>query len=256
MTSRGREPHAPSPACFLGPHFFGPDDSQFFQTFNRNKRSIALDLKQPAARDACLELAKKSDVLVYNIRPQAMARLRLSYVEVCRANPRIIYAGCFGYSQRGPYAAKAAYDDMIQGASGLPWLLQKQGAAEPRYAPMIVADRSVGQQVAIAATLRQRSGRAPVHFIPLPRAYRHCPHSADFRSQPPGPRRTDHKRRRLRLLHVARRLHRCIRDQPPGRAVRSGRPVRRDAHAVRLDDPGRGGGGRRSRLTRRRGRAG
>jgi crotonobetainyl-CoA:carnitine CoA-transferase CaiB-like acyl-CoA transferase len=138
---------------------------------NRNKRSIVLDLKQAAARDACLALAAKADVLVYNIRPQAMARLRLSYDEVRKVNPRIIYAGCFGYSQRGPYAAKAAYDDLIQGASGLPYLLQRQGAAEPRYAPMIVADRSVGQQVASAVSAalyhREKTGKGQRVDVPM-----------------------------------------------------------------------------------------
>src|SRR5258706_5930790 len=124
-----------------------PGMGSIFLNTNRNKRSIVLDLKQDAARDACLELAKRSDVLVYNIRPHAMARLKISYEDVTNVNPTIIYVGCFGFSQRGPYAAKAAYDDMSQGAAGLPWLLKKQGAAEPRYAPMIVADRSVGQQV-------------------------------------------------------------------------------------------------------------
>ena len=102
---------------------------------NRNKRAIALDLKQAAARDALLALAKDADVLVYNIRPQAMARLKLAYEDLCAVNPRIIYVGGFGYSQRGPYAAKAAYDDLIQGAAGIPWLLKKQGADVPRYAP-------------------------------------------------------------------------------------------------------------------------
>jgi crotonobetainyl-CoA:carnitine CoA-transferase CaiB-like acyl-CoA transferase len=138
---------------------------------NRNKRSIVLDLKKAAARDACLALAAKCDVLVYNIRPQAMARLRLSYDEVRKVNPRIIYAGCFGYSQRGPYAAKAAYDDLIQGASGLPYLLQRQGAAEPRYAPMIVADRSVGQQVASAVSAalyhREKTGKGQRIDLPM-----------------------------------------------------------------------------------------
>src|SRR5687768_1884143 len=80
-----------------------------FLNANRNKRSIVLDLKQAAALEACLALAKRADVLVYNIRPQAMARLGLSYDQIRRANGRIIYVGCFGYSQRGPYAAKAAY---------------------------------------------------------------------------------------------------------------------------------------------------
>ena len=142
-----------------------------FLNTNRNKRSVVLDLKQQSARDACLALAAQADVLVYNIRPQAMARLKLSYEEVKARNPRIIYVGCFGFSQRGPYAAKAAYDDMIQGAAGIPWLLKKQGAAEPRYAPMIVADRSVGQQVASAVNAalyyREKSGHGQRIDVPM-----------------------------------------------------------------------------------------
>lgn len=151
--------------------FRNPGMGAIFLNVNRNKRSIVLDLKKDAARDACLALAKQADVLVYNIRPQAMARLKLGYDDVRKANPKIIYVGCFGYSQRGPYAAKAAYDDMIQGASGLPWLLQKQGAAEPRYAPMIVADRSVGQQVASAVSAalyaREKTGKGQRVDVPM-----------------------------------------------------------------------------------------
>jgi len=142
-----------------------------FLNANRNKRSIVLDLKQAPARQACLALAKTADVLVYNIRPQAMARLKLSYEEVKKENPRLIYVGCFGYSQRGPYAAKAAYDDLIQGAAGLPWLLHKQGAETPRYAPIIVADRSVGQQVASAVSAalyhREKSGKGQRVDVPM-----------------------------------------------------------------------------------------
>ena len=142
-----------------------------FLNANRNKRSIVLDLKAAQARDAALALAKRADVLVYNIRPQAMARLKLSYEEVKSVNAKIIYVGCFGYSQRGPYAAKAAYDDLIQGAAGIPWLLQKQGAAEPRYAPIIVADRSVGQQVASAVSAalyyRERTGKGQRVDVPM-----------------------------------------------------------------------------------------
>jgi crotonobetainyl-CoA:carnitine CoA-transferase CaiB-like acyl-CoA transferase len=151
--------------------FRNPGMGAIFLNVNRNKRSVALDLKKEAAREACLALAKKSDVLVYNIRPQAMTRLGLSYEKIRSINERIIYVGCFGYSQRGPYAAKAAYDDMIQGASGLPWLLQKQGAAEPRYAPMIVADRSVGQQVASAVSAalfhREKTGKGQRVDVPM-----------------------------------------------------------------------------------------
>ena len=151
--------------------FRNPGMGHIFLNANRNKRSVVLDLKQPAARDACLAIAKTCDVLVYNIRPQAMARLGLSYEEVKRENEKIIYVGCFGYSQRGPYAAKAAYDDLIQGAAGIPALLRQQGAETPRYAPIIVADRSVGQQVASAVSAalyyREKSGHGQRVDVPM-----------------------------------------------------------------------------------------
>jgi crotonobetainyl-CoA:carnitine CoA-transferase CaiB-like acyl-CoA transferase len=151
--------------------FKHPGMGSIYLNTNRNKRSVALDLKNPAALAACLAIARTADVLVYNIRPQAMARLHLSYEEIRAINEKIIYVGCFGFSQRGPYAAKAAYDDMIQGAAGIPWLLKKQGAAEPRYAPMIVADRSVGQQVASAVSAalyyREKSGKGQRVDVPM-----------------------------------------------------------------------------------------
>jgi crotonobetainyl-CoA:carnitine CoA-transferase CaiB-like acyl-CoA transferase len=151
--------------------FRNPGMGHIFLNANRNKRSVVLDLKKAPGRDACVAIAAKSDVLVYNIRPQAMARLRLSYEEVRKANPRIVYAGCFGYSQRGPYAAKAAYDDLIQGAAGVPWLLKKQGSETPRYAPVIIADRSVGQQVASAVSAalyyREKTGKGQRVDVPM-----------------------------------------------------------------------------------------
>ena len=151
--------------------FRNPGMGHIFLNANRNKRSVVLDLKNPEALQACLALAKGVDVLVYNIRPQAMARLKLSYEELKKVNAKIIYVGCFGYSQRGPYAAKAAYDDLIQGAAGIPWLLHRQGASEPRYAPIIVADRSVGQQVAsaVGAALyyREKTGKGQRVDVPM-----------------------------------------------------------------------------------------
>ncbi len=142
-----------------------------FMNGNRNKRSVVLDLKKDAGRAACLAIAKGADVLVYNIRPQAMARLKLSYDEVRAANPRIIYVGAFGYSQRGPYAAKAAYDDLIQGAAGLPWLAHKAGAESPRYVPATLADRTVGLHIvnAVCAALywREKSGRGQRVDVPM-----------------------------------------------------------------------------------------
>ena len=142
-----------------------------FLNANRNKRGIVLDLKQPGAREACLALARQADVLVYNIRPQAMARLKLGYEDVRAVNPRIIYVGAFGYSQSGPYAAKAAYDDLIQGAAGLPWLLREAGAESPRFVPATMADRSVGLHVvnAVCAALysREKTGKGQRVDVPM-----------------------------------------------------------------------------------------
>jgi len=148
-----------------------PGMGHIFLNANRNKRSIVLDLKRSQAREACLALARRADVLVYNIRPQAMARLKLSYEEVRAANPRILYVGAFGYSQRGPYAPRAAYDDLIQGAAGLPWLLKESGAESPRYVPATMADRSVGLHIvnAVCAALyaREKTGRGQRVDVPM-----------------------------------------------------------------------------------------
>ena len=84
---------------------------------NRNKRSVVLDLKRAEGREACLRLAKDCDALIYNTRPQAMARLGLDYAAVAAVNPKIVYLGAFGYGEEGPYAGKPAYDDLIQGAA-------------------------------------------------------------------------------------------------------------------------------------------
>ena len=148
-----------------------PGMGHIFMNANRNKRSVVLDLKHPDGRAACLALAKKADVLIYNIRPQAMARLKLGYEDLKQANPRLLYVGAFGYSQRGPYAAKPAYDDLIQGAVGLPWLHQAAGGGAPRYLPAIIADRGTALNVvnAVCAALywREKSGKGQRIDVPM-----------------------------------------------------------------------------------------
>ncbi|OWT75858.1 MULTISPECIES: CaiB/BaiF CoA-transferase family protein [unclassified Achromobacter] len=138
---------------------------------NRNKRSIALDLKQPGGLAALKHLLADADVLMYNVRPQAMARLGLSYEAVADINPRIVYAGLFGFGQDGPYAARPAYDDLIQGATTLPHLIAKASGGIPRYVPTAMADRIVGLTGvnAILASLlaRQRTGRGDRVDIPM-----------------------------------------------------------------------------------------
>jgi len=138
---------------------------------NRSKRSIVLDLKRPAGREALLRLAVTCDVLIYNVRPQAMARLGLSYEAVARANPAILYVGVYGYDQRGPYAARGAYDDLIQGAVGIPALSVQAGSETPRYAPSAIADRIVGISAANAVSAglyhRSRTGRGQAIDVPM-----------------------------------------------------------------------------------------
>ena len=148
-----------------------PGMGHIYLHVNRNKRSVVLDLKQPAGRDAALRLAEKSDVLVFNVRPQAMARLGLSYEDVKKVNPKIIYAGAVGYGEGGPYSGKSAYDDLIQGAAAVPALTQMSGADLPRYAPVTLADRSVGLNVAIAINAalyyREKTGRGQSIEVPM-----------------------------------------------------------------------------------------
>ena len=127
---------------------------------NRNKRSIVLDLKQPAGRDALLRLAADADALIYNVRPQAMARLKLSYEDLAAVNPKLVVVGAFGYAEGGPYAGKPAYDDLIQGAAGVAALAARQSGDVPRYAPVTLADRSVGLQAAIALLAAVFSARS------------------------------------------------------------------------------------------------
>jgi crotonobetainyl-CoA:carnitine CoA-transferase CaiB-like acyl-CoA transferase len=138
---------------------------------NRNKRSVVLDLKQPEGRDACLRLAETCDAMIYNTRPRAMARLGLDYAAVAARNPRIVYLGCVGFGEEGPYAGKPAYDDLIQGAAALPTLFAQQSGGEPRYAPVTLADRAVGLQAAIAllaAVLHaQRTGQGQSVEVPM-----------------------------------------------------------------------------------------
>ena len=139
-----------------------PGMGHIFLHANRGKRSIVLDLKQARGREAALRLADCSDVVISNIRPQALARLGLDYEAVRERNPRVIHVICCGFDQHGPYADRPAYDDLIQGATGIPWLMQQYGADAPCYAPVTLADRVTGLHVVYAVTAalyaRERTG--------------------------------------------------------------------------------------------------
>ena len=146
----------------MGPLYLG---------LNRNKRSVVLDLKQAAGREALLRLAETADVLTYNVRPAAMQRLRLAYEDLAAVNPRLIYVGMFGFSQRGRYAPQAAFDDLIQAACALPQAVALGSGDIPRYLPITIADRSVGLYafgvICAALYARERTGQGQRVDVPM-----------------------------------------------------------------------------------------
>lgn len=141
-----------------------------FLHVNRNKRSIVLDLKKPEGLEALLKLIDGADVLISNMRPAALARLGIKYDEVCRRNPRLVALALVGYGQKGKYAAKPAYDDLVQGAAGIPHLVKEAGAVEPRYSPVTLSDRAValGAANAVMGALFARERTGEGQYIELP----------------------------------------------------------------------------------------
>ncbi|MFA5664525.1 CaiB/BaiF CoA transferase family protein [Castellaniella sp.] len=142
-----------------------------FLHVNRGKRSIVLDLKVPAGLDVLRRMLVDADVLLYNLRPHSMERLGLGYEAVARINPRLIYLGTFGFGEAGRYAGRPAFDDLIQGAIGLPSLMHAAGTDVPRYVPANIADRTVGlHAVAVlggALYHREKTGRGQRIDIPM-----------------------------------------------------------------------------------------
>jgi crotonobetainyl-CoA:carnitine CoA-transferase CaiB-like acyl-CoA transferase len=148
-----------------------PAMGHIFINANRNKRSVVLDLREPVQRRQLLQLCATADVLAFNIRPASMARLGLSFDAVQAVNPRIVYCGAYGYSEGGPYSDWPAYDDLIQGAACIPWLMTESGSKEPRYVPATFADRVTGLNMvhAIMAALlaRVRTGLGQSVEVPM-----------------------------------------------------------------------------------------
>lgn len=118
-------------------------------TVNRSKRSLALDLKRPEALAALHRVIARADGFVHAMRPQAMAKLGLDYESVRKVNPGIVYVGAYGYRADGPYGDRPAYDDVIQAMSGVA-ALNAMHDGIPKYAPTIIADKTVGLTLAYA----------------------------------------------------------------------------------------------------------
>jgi crotonobetainyl-CoA:carnitine CoA-transferase CaiB-like acyl-CoA transferase len=147
-----------------------PGMSAYFLATNRNKRSIVLDLKTAAGRDALFRLIDGADVFVHSMRASAADRLGIGYAQVSARNPRIVYAFAPGYSPAGPYADLPAYDDIIQGTSGLA-ALNRRATGEARYAPTVLADKFCGNTMAAAIGFalfaRERTGKGQQVVVPM-----------------------------------------------------------------------------------------
>ncbi|MBB6218146.1 CoA:oxalate CoA-transferase [Anaerosolibacter carboniphilus] len=119
---------------------FGPyiqNESAYFMSLNRNKRSITLNLKAPKAKELFIEMVKKADVVVENYRPGTMEKLGLGYEELKKINPRIIYAASSGFGHSGPYSKRAAYDAVVQAMGGIMSITGPKGGKPTRVGPSI-----------------------------------------------------------------------------------------------------------------------
>src|SRR3546814_142817 len=108
--------------------------SSIFVALNRNKRSIVLDLKAAKDKDILRRLIADSDVVIHNMRVQAIEKLGFGYDAVARLNPGIVYCAATGYGQNGPYRNRPAFDDTIQAACGLV-STSSLGQQAPAYVP-------------------------------------------------------------------------------------------------------------------------
>jgi crotonobetainyl-CoA:carnitine CoA-transferase CaiB-like acyl-CoA transferase len=143
--------------------------SGIFLNVNRNKRSVVLDLKREEAKEVLRRLVSTADVFIHNMRPQAIARLGFDYPAVAALRPDIVYCAAYGYSARGPYAERPAYDDLIQGVSGLAALGADDDGA-PRYARTVLGDKLVGMMAAqaVLAALVHRAGTGEGQAVEVP----------------------------------------------------------------------------------------
>jgi formyl-CoA transferase/CoA:oxalate CoA-transferase len=131
-----------------GPPFIG-EESAYFLSINRNKRSLTLNFKEEKAREIFLKLVEESDVVVENFTPGVMSRFGLEYEAVKTTNPGIIYCSISGFGQNGPYQSRPAYDQIMQGISGLMSITGAPGG-EPEKIGIAVTDIGAGMWAAFA----------------------------------------------------------------------------------------------------------
>lgn len=145
-------------------------ENPVFLSLNRNKRSLAIDLRSEEGRELALRLAERSDVLVHNFRPDVMVRLGLGYEALRERNPRLVYASGSGFGPSGPYAHKGGQDVLAQALSGMMATNAPRGGA-PVMANNPIADFTAGmllvQGILLALLARERTGRGQEVHVSL-----------------------------------------------------------------------------------------
>lgn len=147
-----------------------PGMGSYFVNLNRNKRSVRLNLKRPAARDALLKLIAGADVFVHNMRPAAAERLGFGAAALRAQNPRLIYASASGWRPGSSMGDRPAFDDVIQGAAGFA-ALNTGADGEPRYFPSVAIDKLTGtvlaSSIGMALFHRERTGHGQDVQVPM-----------------------------------------------------------------------------------------
>jgi crotonobetainyl-CoA:carnitine CoA-transferase CaiB-like acyl-CoA transferase len=143
-----------------------------YLTINRNKRALTLDLRKEGAKKTLRRLIATADVLIHNVRAAGMARLGFDYESVKAIRPDIVYVHAVGFATGGHYEGRQAFDDLIQAASGIASMLDRQdGVSGPRYFPGLVADKTTGLYAAFAAVSgllhRERTGEGQFIEVPM-----------------------------------------------------------------------------------------
>ncbi len=147
-----------------------PGMAALFLGSNRSKRGLVLDLKTAAGQTVLDRLLATADVLLHSIRPQKLGQLGLEPEALLARHPHLVFAGLHGFGEAGPYGGLPAYDDVIQGMSGIADLMA-QSTGAPRYMPTIIADKvsglTAGLAILAAIIRRQTTGKGGFVEIPM-----------------------------------------------------------------------------------------
>src|SRR5215813_9376543 len=141
-----------------------------FLNFNRNKRSVCLDLKHPDGMAALRRLIAAADVFVSNVRPKALERAGLDFPSLAEENSRLIYCSILAFGRGGRYFDRPAYDPIIQSLSGVAGTFER-AIGEPRFVPMVMTDHITGliaaQAIGFALYRREKTGRGEAIDVPM-----------------------------------------------------------------------------------------